>query len=92
MLNKTNVPIDSGIYQMVVTAVGADRVGEFLENLAKSVIPVALPYKQDQWPSNDELAAAYTAMSADEEREREAHEWTEALVGDVSLDGDHEAR
>jgi hypothetical protein len=31
-------------------------------------------------------------MAEDEDREKEAREWTEALVGDVYLDGDNQAR
>jgi hypothetical protein len=91
MLKTTNVSIKTDVYQKVVTAVGAQHVAEFLENLALSVIPVALPYK-DNWPTDNELALAYQAMAADEDRENEAHEWSEALVGDVSLDGNHDAR
>jgi len=91
MLEKTNVSIKTDVYRKVATAVGPQHVAEFLENLALSVIPVALPYK-DNWPSDDEVAQAYQAMAADEDRERDAYEWSEALVGDVSLDGDHEAR
>ena len=91
MLEKTTVQIKTDVYQKVVTAVGAQHVSEFLENLALSVIPVALPYK-DAWPADNELALAYQAMAADEERENEAREWSEALIGDISLDGAHETR
>ncbi len=34
--------------------------------------------------SDEELEAAYIQMAQDEEREREAHEWAEATIGDVS--------
>jgi len=34
--------------------------------------------------SHEELEAAYIQMAQDEEREREAHEWAEAMIGDVS--------
>jgi hypothetical protein len=33
-----------------------------------------------------ELAEAYRAMAADEEREREAAEWVENLTGDIADD------
>lgn len=91
MPEKTNVPIKTDVYQKVVTAVGAQHVAEFLENLALSVIPVALPYKED-WPTDDDLALAYQAMATDKAREEEAQEWSEAFVGDICLDGNHEAR
>ena len=36
--------------------------------------------------SSQSLAEAYQAMAADSDREAEAHEWCEALVGDVAED------
>jgi hypothetical protein len=91
MPEKTNVEIKTDVYQKVVTAVGSQHVAGFLENLALSVIPVALPYK-DNWPTDNELALTYQTMAADEDREKDAFEWSEALVGDISLEGKHEAR
>jgi hypothetical protein len=43
-------------------------------------------FTQDDWEtaSEEELLRGYQAMAADEEREREAHEWSEALIGDGS--------
>lgn len=38
-----------------------------------------------------EIEASYKAMAADQEREREAEEWTEGLVGDVADEDEHEA-
>lgn len=35
-------------------------------------------------PSEEDLAAAYQAMAADTEREREALEWCNALIGDAA--------
>ena len=35
----------------------------------------------------EDLAAAYREMAADEEREREALEWSEGLLGDVADSG-----
>lgn len=37
-------------------------------------------------PLERELAEAYKAMSEDEERENEAREWCETLIGDVLLE------
>jgi hypothetical protein len=34
--------------------------------------------------ADQDLAASYAAMAADDARESEAHLWTEALVNDVS--------
>jgi hypothetical protein len=41
-------------------------------------------FTQDDWQtaSDEELLRGYQATAADEEREKEAHEWSEALIGD----------
>jgi hypothetical protein len=41
-------------------------------------------FTQDDWQtaSEEELLRGYQAMAADKEREKEAHEWSEALIGD----------
>jgi len=91
MLETTNVPIKTDVYRKVVSAVGAQHVAEFFENLALSVIPVALPDKGDR-PTDNELALAYQAMAADADREKDAREWSEAFVGDAVPDGNHAAR
>ena len=48
-----------------------DDISQFIEDLVRKHI------------IKDELDAAYKQMAADEEREAEALEWAEALVGDV---------
>ena len=35
---------------------------------------------------NEDLSAAYRAMALDAEREREALEWSEGLIGDLAAD------
>ena len=39
---------------------------------------------QPKPPTTAEIEADYRALAADQEREREAEEWTEGLVGDVA--------
>jgi hypothetical protein len=41
-------------------------------------------FTQDDWQtaSDEELLLGYQAMAADKEREIEANEWSEALIGD----------
>jgi hypothetical protein len=41
----------------------------------------------DKWESEAALLEGCRQMAADQEQEKEAEEWTEALVGDI-LDGD----
>jgi hypothetical protein len=88
---KTNVLIRTDVYEMVMKAVGVQHVAEFLEDLALDAVPVTSPCKE-RWPADNELALAYRDMAADEEREKDACEWSEAFVGDVALDVNHEAR
>jgi hypothetical protein len=54
--------------------VGRRHISRFLNELAK-------PHVVD-----DALVAGYRAMAADEEREGEASEWIEGLIGDVADD------
>ena len=41
-------------------------------------------------PSKAELEKAYRAMAADTQHEREALEWSEALIGDAFIEDDEE--
>jgi alpha-beta hydrolase superfamily lysophospholipase len=50
--------------------VGRRKISRFIEDLARPHV------------TSNELADGYHAMAADVEREREALEWIEALVGD----------
>jgi hypothetical protein len=52
--------------------IGRRRISRFLNNLAR---PHVIPR---------DLVEGYRAMAADEERQREATEWTENIVGDVA--------
>lgn len=54
--------------------IGPRRISKFLEALAR---PHVLGH---------DLEAAYQSMAQDETREREAAEWSEALIGDVEDD------
>lgn len=51
---------------------GRRKISRFLENLAR-------PHVVDA-----DLEDAYRAMASDEEREAEADEWTEGLIGDIA--------
>jgi len=54
------------------TVIGRRRISRFLNNLAR-------PHVTQQ-----DLAAGYAAMAADEADEQEAEAWAEALIGDVA--------
>jgi hypothetical protein len=50
--------------------VGRCKMSRFIEDLARLHV------------TSDEIGEGYRAMAADHEREREALEWSEALIGD----------
>jgi predicted CopG family antitoxin len=72
MQKKLTITIDEQVYEGLHVVIGARRISRFIEDLVRPY--VMLP----------NLEAAYQQMAQDEEREAEALEWAEALVGDVS--------
>jgi hypothetical protein len=52
--------------------VGRRRISRFLSDLARPHV------------TGQSLAAGYAAMAADLDREREAAEWSEGLIGDAA--------
>jgi predicted CopG family antitoxin len=74
MAKKLTISVDDEVYAELHRTVGRGRISRFLEDLAR-------PYLLHQ-----DLEAAYREMAQDEEREREALEWSEGLIGDVQDD------
>ena len=71
MQRKLTITVSEEVYQGLHRVVGRRRISRFLDELARPhVVPA-------------DLNAAYKEMAADEAREREALNWSEALVGDV---------
>jgi len=68
--------VDDEVYQGLHSVVGRRRIGRFLNDLARPHV------------MRRDLAEAYRAMAADEEREREAAGWAGNLAGDIA----HEPR
>ena len=71
MQKKLTITLDERVYEGLYRKVGRRRISRFLENLAR-------PHVVDE-----DLAEAYRAMAADEQREAEAQEWVENLASDV---------
>lgn len=71
MLKKLTITIDEEVYNGLYATVGQRKISQFIENLVKPYV-----IRRD-------LMQAYKEMAADEQREAEADEWTEGLVGDV---------
>jgi predicted CopG family antitoxin len=72
MSKKLTITVDADVYEGLHEKIGRRRISRFLNDLAR---PHVAP---------GDLEAAYAAMAADEEREREAQEWVENLIGDLS--------
>ncbi len=71
MSKKLTITVDDAVYEGLHRRIGRRRISGFLEGLAKPHV------------ISSDLEAAYREMAADEDREREALEWSEELIGDV---------
>lgn len=75
-MRKLTISVSDEVYAGLHQRIGRRRISRFLDGLARPHVV------------GPDLAAAYRDMAADEEREREAEEWVEALAPDAG----HEAR
>jgi len=74
MTKKLTITVDDEVYAGLHGVIGRRRISRFLNDLARPHV------------TGRELAEAYRAMAADEEREREAAEWVENLTSDIADD------
>jgi hypothetical protein len=72
MLKKLTITVDEEVYEGLHAVIGPRRISRFLNDLARPHVVTK------------SLAESYAAMAADEAREAEAMEWSEALIGDVA--------
>ena len=72
MQKKLTITIDEKVYSGLYKVVGAGQISRFIESLVR---PHVVPH---------ELDAEYAKMAADQVREAEALEWSDALIGDAS--------
>lgn len=72
MHKKLTVTVDEEVYEGLHRVIGRQKISQFIESLVR---PHVVP---------QDLVNAYREMAADERREAEAHEWAEALIGDVA--------
>ncbi len=68
-LRKLTITIDEEVYEGLYRVIGRRRISQFIEDLVRPRVLSA------------DLDTAYRKMAADEEREAEAMEWTEATSG-----------
>lgn len=76
MHKRMTITLDEDVYEGLNRMVGRRKMSQFIEDLLR-------PHVLDTV-----LDDGYRAMAQDQEREKEAHEWCNALAGDV----DDEAR
>lgn len=74
MQKKLTITIEESVYRGLYERVGAGRISRFIEDLVRPHVLAK------------ELDDAYAAMARDREREAEALEWSEGLLGDVPDD------
>jgi predicted CopG family antitoxin len=72
MTKKLTITVDDEVYAGLHSVVGRRRISRFLNNLARPHV------------TKHALDEAYREMAEDEERERQATEWAEGLIGDVA--------
>lgn len=72
MHKRMTITLDEAVYEGLYRTVGKRRISQFIEDLVR-------PHVLDT-----SLDDGYRAMAADQEREAEAREWSNALVKDVS--------
>ena len=72
MQKKLTITLDEQVYAGLHAIIGRRRISRFIESVVRPHV-----FKPD-------LAAAYREMAADESREAEALEWSEATLEDVA--------
>lgn len=71
-MKKLTITVDDEVYEGLHNVIGRRRISRFLNDLARPHV------------TRQDLDEGYRAMAEDEEHEREAIEWIEAVIGDVA--------
>jgi siroheme synthase (precorrin-2 oxidase/ferrochelatase) len=72
-MKKLTITVDDAVYKGLRKRIGPRRISRFLNDLARPHVV------------GEDLNAAYKEMAQDRTREAEAHEWSDALIGDATL-------
>lgn len=75
MPRKITITLDEAVYDGLHRLVGRGKISQFIEDLLR---PRVL----------DTLDDNYRAMAADRQREEDAQEWCNALIGDAARAGE----
>jgi len=76
MVKKLTITVDEEVYAGLHANVGRRRISRFLNDLARPLV------------TETALAEGYRQMAADEAREHEAADWSDALIEDAAGGGD----
>lgn len=77
-MQKT-ITINEKLYAELSDHVGSADVDRFVEDVLWKLLSAT----DDDDLSDEEIEASYREKAADEESEREAHEWAEAFIGET---------
>ena len=72
MHKRMTITLDEAVYDGLYRTIGKRRMSQFIEDLLRPHV------------MGSTLDAGYKAMAANQAREAEALEWSNALVGDVA--------
>ena len=72
MAKKLTITVSDEVYEGLHRQIGRRRISRFLDQLARPHL------------INEDLQRAYEEMAADRQREEEAAEWADALIGDAT--------
>ena len=72
MHKKLTITVDEEVYEGLHKVIGRGSISQFISELVRPHVV------------RKDLDAAYEEMARDEQREREALDWSEATVGDVA--------
>jgi predicted CopG family antitoxin len=72
MQKKLTITVEEDVYDGLYKVIGRRRISQFIEDLVRPHV------------IGTDLESGYQAMAADEAREAEAREWSEATIGDVA--------
>ena len=80
MNRKLTITVSEAVYEGLHRTIGRRRISQFIEKLARPhVVPL-------------DIEASYRDMAADQSREQEALEWSEALIDDSPFPAPHASR
>ena len=72
MQKKLTITVDEDVYDGLHKVIGRRHISQFIEDLVRPHV------------IGSDLEAGYQAMAADEAREAEALQWSEATIGDLA--------